>query len=96
MSECCNELQRLDYGKIGIVVFARKDMINNAIDTNTEPFRSMYYNYELNWTQTEALRLALWIASKAYPDLADGMKPIRIDGFWQHCRILRVNYRQEI
>ena len=30
-----NELQRLDYGKIGIVVFARKDMINNAIDTNT-------------------------------------------------------------
>lgn len=68
-----NELQRLDYGKIGIVVFARKDMINNAIDTNTEQFRSMYYNYELNWTQTEALRLALWIASKAYPDLADGM-----------------------
>ena len=62
-----NELQRLDYGKIGIVVFARKDMINNAIDTNTEQFRSMYYNYELNWTQTEALRLALWIASKAYP-----------------------------
>lgn len=38
-----------------------------------EQFRSMYYNYELNWTQTEALRLALWIASKAYPDLADGI-----------------------
>lgn len=68
-----NEFQRLDYGKIGIVVFARKDMINNAIDTNTEQFRSMYYNYELNWTQTEALRLALWIASKAYPNLTDGI-----------------------
>lgn len=68
-----NELQRLDYGNIGIIVFARKDMISNAIDTNMEQFRSMYYNYELNWTQTEALRLALWIASKAYPDLADGI-----------------------
>ena len=68
-----NDLQRLDYGNIGMVVFARKDMINNAIDTNMEQFRSMYYNYELNWTQTEALRLALWIASKGYPDLTDGI-----------------------
>lgn len=68
-----NELRRLDYGNVGIVVFARKDMINNAIDTNMEQFRSMYYNYELNWTQTEALRLALWIASKAYPALIDGI-----------------------
>ena len=68
-----NELQRLDYGNIGIVVFARKDMISNAIDTNVEQFRSMYYNYELNWTQTEALRLALWIASKAYPNLTNGI-----------------------
>ena len=33
----------------------------------------MYYNYELNWTQTEALRLALWIASKGYPELTDGI-----------------------
>ena len=68
-----NELQRLDYGNIGIIVFARKDMISNAIDTNMEQFRSMYNNYELNWSQTEALRLALWIASKAYPDLTDGI-----------------------
>lgn len=68
-----NELQGLDYGNIGIIVFARKDMISNAIDTNVEQFRSMYYNYELNWTQTEALRLALWIASKAYPNLTDGI-----------------------
>lgn len=68
-----NELQGLDYGNIGMIVFARKDMINNAIDTNTEQFRSMYYNYELNWTPTEALRLALWIASKAYPELTDGI-----------------------
>lgn len=68
-----NELQGLDYGNIGMIVFARKDMISNAIDTNTEQFRSMYYNYELNWTPTEALRLALWIASKAYPELTDGI-----------------------
>ena len=68
-----NELQGLDYGNIGMIVFARRDMISNAIDTNVEQFRSMYYNYELNWTQTEALRLALWIASKGYPDLTDGI-----------------------
>lgn len=68
-----NELQGLDYGNIGMIVFARRDMISNAIDTNVEQFRSMYYNYELNWTQTEALRLALWIASKGYSDLTDGI-----------------------
>ena len=27
----------------------------------------------MNWNQTEALRLALWLANKAYPDLADGI-----------------------
>ena len=73
-----NELQGLDYGNIGMIVFARRDMISNAIDTNVEQFRSMYYNYELNWTQTEALRLALWIASKGYPDLTDGIDVLNV------------------
>lgn len=68
-----NDLRNLDYGNIGIVVFARRDMLNTAIDTNTEQFRSLYQNYELNWTQTEALRLALWLAAKAYPDLTKGI-----------------------
>lgn len=64
-----NKLNDLDNGNIGIIVFARKDMINEAIDTNTEQFLSQYRKYELNWTQTEALRLALWLSAKAYPKL---------------------------
>lgn len=68
-----NELQGLDYGNIGIVIFARRDMLNTAIDVNTEQFRGLYQNYELNWSQTEALRLALWIAAKAYPSLTNGI-----------------------
>lgn len=85
------KLKELDYGNIGIIVFARRDMLNSAIETNTEQFRSLYRNYELNWTQTEALRLALWIAAKAYPDLISGMdvltatKPVlieRLTGLW--------------
>lgn len=66
-----SELNRLDKGNLGIIVFARSDMINEAIDTNTEQFRSLYQNYELNWSQTEALRLALWIAGRAYPKLTE-------------------------
>lgn len=68
-----NELDNLDYGNIGILVFARKDMLMEAIETNYEQFRNLYLKYELNWSQTEALRLALWLAAKAYPDLADNI-----------------------
>ena len=68
-----NELDNLDHGNIGIVVFARKDMLSEAIETNYEQFRNLYVKYELNWSQTEALRLALWLAVKAYPKLADDM-----------------------
>lgn len=66
-----NELDNLDYGNIGIIVFARKDMLSEAIETNYEQFRNLYVKYELNWTQTEALRLALWLTVKAYPALAE-------------------------
>ncbi|MEY8337642.1 hypothetical protein AALB16_06365 [Lachnospiraceae bacterium 62-35] len=66
-----NELDNLDYGNIGIMVFVRKDMLSEAIETNYEQFRNLYLKYELNWSQTEALRLALWLSAKAYPPLAD-------------------------
>lgn len=66
-----NELDNLDHGNIGIIVFARKDMLSEAIETNYEQFRNLYVKYELNWSQTEALRLALWLAVKACPKLAD-------------------------
>lgn len=68
-----NELDNLDHGNIGIMVFARNDMLSEAIETNYEQFRNIYQKYELNWSQTEALRLALWLTARAYPKLADGI-----------------------
>lgn len=68
-----NELDNLDYGNIGIMVFARKDMLSEAIETNYEQFRNIHQKYELNWSQTEALRLALWLSAKAFPKLAEGI-----------------------
>lgn len=65
-----NMLDNLDYGNIGILIFARKDMLDEAIDTNNEQFKNQYLKYELNWSQTEALRLVLWLASKANVELA--------------------------
>lgn len=60
-----NEMRNLKYGNIGIVVFARKDMAEEAIEVNFEQFKNQYSRYELNWTPTEALRLAIWIAAQA-------------------------------
>lgn len=60
-----NELRYLQNNNIGIVVFVRKDMAEEAISVNYEQFKNQYSRYELKWTSTEALRLALWIAAQA-------------------------------
>lgn len=60
-----NEMRNLKYGNLGIVIFARKDMAAEAIEVNFEQFKNQYSRYELNWTPTEALRLAVWIAAQA-------------------------------
>lgn len=62
-----NELRRLPYKNIGIVVFIRKDIAEDAIPINFEQFMNQYQQYELMWTPTEALRLALWICAQAVP-----------------------------
>lgn len=66
-----NELRNLQNGNLGIIVFARKDMAEEAISINFEQFRNQYSRYELKWTPTEALRLALWIVSQAKPGFAN-------------------------
>lgn len=48
--------KRLD--NIGMIVFVRKDIAENAIEINFEQFRSQYQKYELNWEQEDALKLA--------------------------------------
>lgn len=63
-----NDLRNLEFGNVGIIVFARRDMIEEAIAINFEQFQNQYSRYELRWTPTEALRLVLWIAVQAEPD----------------------------
>lgn len=68
-----NTLQNLQFGNIGIVIFARKDMAEEAIEINFDQFQNQYHKYELKWSPSEALRLALWIAKQADPALGDGI-----------------------
>ena len=56
------ELQ-IKYDSISCLIFARKDMLQNAIPTNFEQFSAQYKGLELLWSKTEALRLALWLVS---------------------------------
>lgn len=62
-----NTIRNLQFGNIGIVIFARKDMAEEAIGVNFDQFQNQYQKYELKWTPTEALRLALWLAKQANP-----------------------------
>lgn len=66
-----NTLDDLDHGNIGMIVFARRDMLGEAIGRNYAQFQNQYHKYELNWSQTEALRLALWLTAKAEPVFAE-------------------------
>ena len=43
----------------------RKDIAELSINTNYEQFRNQYVQYELNWTQKDALQLALKLAERA-------------------------------
>jgi MinD-like ATPase involved in chromosome partitioning or flagellar assembly len=66
-----NTLRNLRFGNIGIVIFARKDMAEEAIEINFDQFQNQYHKYELKWSPSEALRLALWIAKQAAPALGE-------------------------
>ncbi len=68
-----NTLRNLQYGNIGILIFARKDMAEEAIEINFDQFQNQYQKYELKWSPTEALRLALWIARQANPVLGENI-----------------------
>ena len=68
-----NDLRNLKFGNIGMIVFVRKDMAEEAIGVNFEQFKSQYFRYELKWTPTEALRLALWVAAQADPVFGNGI-----------------------
>lgn len=60
-----NLLSELYVSNIGVIVFMRKDIAELSINTNYEQFRNQYVQYELNWTQKDALQLALKLAERA-------------------------------
>lgn len=58
---------RIKYSNIGSIIFLRKDLARNSIEVNFEQFNTQYSSVELNWSGTEALRLAVWLVNQAVP-----------------------------
>ena len=59
---------KIKYNNLGLLVFLRKDLANNSITTNYEQFENQYRSIALNWSHEEALKLALWLVSRAVPE----------------------------
>ena len=52
---------KMKYKNIGIIVFMRYDMAQNAIIVNWAQFEQQYKKYKLEWSANEALRLVVWL-----------------------------------
>lgn len=64
------------YDNIGIVIFLRSDMAQNAITVNYEQFKQAHSYADLRWTSEEALRLAVWVVSQSVKGFYDLSIPI--------------------
>jgi len=51
--------------QIGLLVFARRDMVMNAIKQNFEQLTKRYSPYALKWDEEEVLRLVAWISRES-------------------------------
>lgn len=58
---------KITYHNLGLMAFLRKDMVRDSLLINYEQFYSLYRSVELQWSSTEALRLAAWLTSQAVP-----------------------------
>lgn len=67
---------KIAYHNVGLMIFLRKDMARDSLTINFEQFYSLYRDVELQWSNTEALRLAAWLTSQAVPDFYRGNIPI--------------------
>ncbi len=67
---------KIAYHNVGLVIFLRKDMARDSLTINYEQFYSLYRAIELQWSNTEALRLAAWLTSQAVPDFYQENIPI--------------------
>jgi len=64
------------YDNLGIVIFLRSDMAQNAITVNYEQFKQANGYAELKWTSDEALKLVVWVVSQAVKDFYEAKSPI--------------------
>lgn len=53
-------------------------MARDSLTINYEQFYSLYCAVELQWSNTEALRLAAWLTSQAVPDFYQKNIPIEM------------------
>lgn len=66
------------YDNIGIILFLRSDMAQNAIKVNYEQFKQAHSYAALKWTSNEALRLVVWIISQSVEDFYESSIPIEV------------------
>lgn len=69
---------KIAYHNVGLMIFLRKDMVRDSLTINYEQFYSLYRAVELQWSNTEALRLAAWLTSQAVPDFYQENIPIEM------------------
>lgn len=50
---------------LGVVVFARRDTVDAAVQQNRTQFRISYKDFALSWSDDDVLELAAWLATKA-------------------------------
>ena len=64
------------YPYIGIIVFLRRDMAQSSIAVNFKQFEQANGQAELKWSSNDALRLVVWLVSKADPQFYQDIKGI--------------------
>lgn len=77
----CRDLigeMKISFHNLGLMIFLRKDMARDSLTTNYEQFYSLYRSVELQWSNTEALRLAAWLTSQAIPDFYQEDVPLEL------------------
>jgi MinD-like ATPase involved in chromosome partitioning or flagellar assembly len=50
---------------IGLIVFARSDMVEAVIEQNVQQFRASYRNYALTWRDLDIQELVIWLVSNS-------------------------------
>ncbi|MEE4355472.1 MAG: hypothetical protein V2I97_03335 [Desulfococcaceae bacterium] len=63
--EIMNSFQEWPDNRIGLLVFARKDIVKSSIRQNFGQFEARYQSFELKWDRQEALQLVAWLVSVA-------------------------------